>query len=337
MNRMQIPLIKLVWLCLFLVTHKLFAFELIEPQQRALFAEEFVTVTVKVPDKYVRRIDIEINEERSYEIITGTDKNIYCKRIKLDLGRNRIDLRSFTGGDEMKELKTINVYYTSPVIQEYKYPPDEYTQTFFHTDANEALCANCHNMAVNEVPGVAFEDVTESNCYSCHKELAKRAKNHAPAVNWICTSCHNGKTANKNKHDQGKSKFTFEDPIKEKCLSCHEKNKNKWAGKRFDHDPAESGRCNRCHNPHSSPNEYYLRKPVWDLCVGCHADKTSGMHVVNTSFTRQNHPTKDKDDPSRPGKRLSCVSCHNPHASNKRFFLPDNRGNQMICTMCHKK
>ena len=148
MNRMQIPLIKLVWLCLFLVTHKLFAFELIEPQQRALFAEEFVTVTVKVPDKYVRRIDIEINEERSYEIITGTDKNIYCKRIKLDLGRNRIDLRSFTGGDEMKELKTINVYYTSPVIQEYKYPPDEYTQTFFHTDANEALCANCHNSAI---------------------------------------------------------------------------------------------------------------------------------------------------------------------------------------------
>jgi predicted CXXCH cytochrome family protein len=221
------------------------------------------------------------------------------------------------------------------VHKENRYPPNKYSTNFFHNNTNEKVCSKCHDMSVNEVPGVAFEDISKSNCYKCHSTLASKKHAHAPTVNWLCTSCHNGKVGIYNQADKNKSKYTYPDPIRDVCFSCHEKNKNKWSKKRFNHEPAESGRCNKCHNSHSEQSEFYLRTPAWELCTGCHKDKIEGVHIVRT-FTSIRHPTHNKKDPSRPGKDLSCISCHNPHASNASSLLVDDTVHG-LCTRCHEK
>lgn len=312
------------------------AMELLVPEDQSLFQEEFVTVVVDVAGESLERVEIVAENNQSYTIAMVPDKEVYCKTVRLKLGDNNLTVNSYTGAKKRGQ-KHLQLYRSSYVEKAFKYPPGEYRQTFLHTEKKERACAKCHDMRVNEVKNVAFEDVTDSNCYSCHRELSERKSNHAPAVNWLCTSCHNGKTGIRNAKLEGRSKYTFADPVGESCLACHEKHKKLWEEKLYHHNPAEAGRCNRCHNPHSSDNEFDLRKPTWELCVGCHADKAEGMHVANISFIRTKHPTKGVPNPSRPGKELNCASCHSPHASNKRFFLPDNLGNKMICTMCHKK
>ena len=311
-------------------------FEIREPEAKALFEAPFAAVIVDTQGEPSARYDVIVDGEVRERIVTEANRTIYCSSVSLEKGGNRIEVAAYpVEGDPVR--KGVDVYLVSPVDKQFKYPPEGYQKRPLHTEAKEALCSTCHDMSVNEKADSAFEDVTESNCYDCHKALTGRAHNHAPAVNWLCTSCHDGQTGPRNDASQGSAKYLVRDPVDTLCFACHKKSEENWNHKSYHHEPAEAGRCNRCHDPHGSDDARYLRKAPWELCTGCHADKTSGMHVVNTSFVRSLHPVRGKPDPSRPGRELSCISCHNPHASNKRFFLPDNRGNQMICTMCHKK
>ena len=190
-------------------------------------------------------------------------------------------------------------------------------------------------MSINEVTGVTFTDVSDSNCYQCHNKIVSKKYAHAPAVNWLCTSCHNSEVDVHNLLDKGKSKFIAPDPISNRCFSCHEKLKSEWEQKRFMHEPTDSGRCNKCHNPHATNNHNHLRMPEWELCTSCHKEKINDGHIVKT-FSRKMHPTHGVKDPSRPGKDLSCISCHNPHVSNTAFLLESTQ-TITLCIKCHKK
>ena len=116
--------------------------------------------------------------------------------------------------------------------------------------------------------------------------------------------------------------------VKEACLQCH-------AGidsKKFKHGPVDAGYCTLCHDPHASPYWAWLRKPTWSLCTTCHTEKASGAHVV------AGHPTRNKSDPSRPGKRLSCASCHEAHSAVSHQLLAyDVKSRMELCSICHKK
>ena len=129
-------------------------------------------------------------------------------------------------------------------------------------------------------------------------------------------------------------------PISKTCMSCHEQ-VEKWTMSKYTHGPVNDGRCERCHNPHGSKNEFFLRKNIWDICTTCHAEKANGKHVVSSFVYGRNegaHPTKDRRDPSRPERELTCSSCHNPHGSSGIYLLrmkgsmPFN-----VCKRCHKK
>jgi len=140
----------------------------------------------------------------------------------------------------------------------------------------------------------------------------------------MCTVCHTGKAGENNLLDEGKSRYIQPDPIAPRCFKCHERVEDIMKHNRSDHGPTKLGRCNKCHNPHSSPNPFFLRKPIWQLCTTCHAEKASGKHVINAfvfSRNREGHPTRGRPDPSRPGRELVCSSCHNPHGSKGPFLL----------------
>lgn len=308
--------------------------KIVSPLPIQITEENIISFVVEANKEEVDWIKISTDMNETFNINVNAKRSHYCKTLKLHLGENSVDVVGYKNNTLVKEEKRM-IFLPSKVHKEYRYPPEQYTQNYFHNEENEKICASCHDMSVNEVEGVAFEDVTKSNCYQCHSSVTKKQHSHAPAVNWLCTSCHNGEVGKFNKKDNTKTKYSVPDPIGTICFTCHKKNKEKWSDKRFHHEPADSGRCNKCHNSHSEENEFYLRKPVWELCTGCHKDKIKGMHIIRT-FGKKIHPTHNKKDPSRPGKDLSCISCHNPHASNTSSLLQSDSVFE-LCARCHKK
>jgi predicted CXXCH cytochrome family protein len=122
--------------------------------------------------------------------------------------------------------------------------------------------------------------------------------------------------------------------VAETCQKCHPE----MTDRKFKHGPVDSGYCNLCHDPHASPNSAWLRKPVWDLCTTCHPDQGNGVHVVAGYIKSFSHPTKGKKDRSRPGKTLSCSSCHEPHRGEHEYlFAYDMNDRSDLCKRCHKK
>lgn len=308
--------------------------KIVNPSNAQISEENVISFIVEVNSTAIDFVMITTDTNETFRIKINPNRSHYCKTVNLHLGENNVIVGGYKKGILTRQEKKM-VFLTSKVDKEYRYPPQEYSTNYFHNNTNEKVCASCHDMSVNEVAGVAFEDITKSNCYQCHSSIATKKHAHAPAVNWLCTSCHNGKVGALNPSDNKKTKYSVPDPIETVCFSCHEKNKDKWNAKRFHHEPADSGRCNKCHSPHSEENKLYLRKPVWELCTGCHKDKIAGMHIVKT-FASVMHPTHNKKDPSRPGEDLSCVSCHNPHASNASSLLQSNSASG-LCRRCHKK
>jgi predicted CXXCH cytochrome family protein len=320
------------------------AMEIITPSQKHISEENIVSFVIQANSADVNLLILTTDKNETFNINVDPSLSHYCQKIKLHLGENNISISGFKNNTLVKQEKR-EIFLTSKVHKEYRYPPEQYSKNYFHNDVNEKICSTCHDMSVNEIKGVAFKDITNSNCYQCHSALTAKKHSHAPAVNWLCTSCHNGEVGKFNKKDNEKTKYSVPDPIGPVCYSCHKSNKNKFDKKhlkhllaesgRFKHEPADSGRCNKCHNSHSEENEFYLRKPVWELCTGCHKDKIEGVHIIKT-FGRKRHPTHNKKDPSRPGKDLSCISCHNPHASNTSSLLQSNSVFG-LCGRCHKK
>ncbi len=310
--------------------------EITYPQKEAIiYKEKLVTIVVAPQNEGISSVIIRTDANETFTInVDDANRSHYCQNISLHLGENNLTINAYKGDKLLEQLER-SVFVTSKVHKEYRYPPEIYARSFFHTNKNEKVCSKCHDMSVNETPGVAFEDVSKSNCFECHKKINFKKYAHAPSVNWLCTSCHNGKTGSFNEEDANLTKYVASDPIGPVCLKCHDKEEKLWKTKRFHHEPADSGRCNKCHNPHASDNAYYLRKPTWELCTGCHKDKIDGRHIVKT-FGRKMHPTNKVKDPSRKGEELSCVSCHNPHVSNAPFMLQSDSV-MSLCIRCHKK
>lgn len=122
--------------------------------------------------------------------------------------------------------------------------------------------------------------------------------------------------------------------VKQTCLKCH----GSILDKPFKHGPVDAGYCTLCHDPHASPNSAWVRKPAWELCTTCHAQHGSGVHVVAGFVKGKSHPTKGKKDLARPGKRLSCASCHEPHSSQgQNLFAYNVKSRPDLCAICHRK
>lgn len=308
------------------------AFKIINPAPYHISEEDLVSVVVEVNSSLIDYFIILNDSNLAQRVEVNSNRSHYCKIVSLHLGENKIYIDGYKNGDLIKQEEQM-VFLTSKVHREYKYPPHKYDRNYFHVNAKEKVCATCHDMSVNEMKGIAFEDITKSNCYQCHSPIAEKKYGHAPAVNWLCTSCHNGEVGKYNKFEKNKSKFTVPDPIEKVCFGCHKKTKKMWEETSFGHEPVESGRCNKCHFSHSSKNIDYLKKPVWALCHSCH--KIDGEHITKT-LRGKIHPIKGVKDPSRSGKELSCVSCHYPHVSNATSLL---RSNTIfgLCVKCHEK
>lgn len=236
------------------------------------------------------------------EIVPKAQKKTECKSVSLKLGENRVIVRVYKEGKLLQESDK-DVFVVSELNKFYKYPPKGYARSYFHDQKSENACASCHDMSVNETEGRAFVDITKSNCFTCHKNITKEKYAHAPAANWLCTSCHE-------KNDSQKTKYGVKKPIIEACFDCHQENKEQWSAAKYRHEPLDTGECDRCHNPHSSPYSMFLRQEVNYICIGCHKNKN--MHAINGVSACMGNM----------GKSI-CTECHTPHATNRPVFLKE--------------
>lgn len=285
--------------------------KIVQPFDKTRYIGENSTFIIDTTFNLVDTIVIKQDNNLTTEVKVNSTKKTYCKTIKLHTAQNSISVSSYKNGKLVNTIER-DLYFLSELFEGVdEDEAEDYKLRYLHNDKNEEKCKSCHNMKSN-IPtnGEAFEDVSKTTCYECHKGMINTKNTHAP------------------------------NPIAKTCTSCHETVK-KWTESKYTHGPVNDGRCERCHNPHGSDNEFFLRKPIWDLCVTCHAEKADGKHIVSSFVFSRNsggHPTKDRKDPARQGRDFYCSSCHNPHGSSGVFLLRMKGSLSFgVCNRCHKK
>ncbi len=211
-----------------------------------------------------------------------------------------------------------------------------------HRVALEGKCVNCHDPHASDNK---FNLVKSGNelCFGCHKDIADKVSaakfKHNP-VEKGCTNCHDPHASSgaahllkndapelcKNCHKTNVPLFASKHmgyPVeKSSCVLCHNPHGSDRAGMLFDnvHPPVASKMCGQCHESTSSPNPLALKKPVFELCRGCHSsmvDDALGKNQLHWPFFTKS----------------GCLNCHTPHASKETRLL--SAPMMKVCGRCH--
>ncbi len=307
------------------------------PPDNTAMEYDILSVSLKIDLSSVDMIRVKVNGREQKSIVP--DNEYECFSLNLRPGDNKIEI------EVIKDKIIIdgavrNVFHRSDLSKLYMKVPDGFRKDYFHmTDTSK--CSECHKMEPVEYDkkpispkSFAAENLDKeqgfastSTCYSCHKKITSRKYVHGPAAVWSCLSCH---------ETDLEPRYSVRKPYTATCFECHEEQKNYWDAKKYMHGPVTIGSCTICHSPHSANNPFNLFKKTWDLCTNCHAEKGSGRHVLGDSFSTEGHPTRNRKDPLREGKELSCASCHEPHASNfPHLWAFDVENLFELCKKCH--
>jgi predicted CXXCH cytochrome family protein len=198
-------------------------------------------------------------------------------------------------------------------------------------------------------PFIEQKDIKSETCLTCHPDK-KQGKFVHSAVAMGCENCHQT-TSEKNK-----TTITLVATGGDLCAMCHEAKKDAVL-----HGPYKNGQCLICHDPHSSEFKAETRAAGNSLCLACHALKQAQGETV-TLFGSQKisktdfdaipkieldpslrighpwvtHPVAQVADPMHAGEKMSCLSCHTPHASAGENLIVSVKGAQNICFACHQ-
>jgi len=235
---------------------------------------------------------------------------------------------------------------------------------FQHVPFQGNGCDTCHAPAKDGKVVLTQPDV-KSLCATCHDDQAKlidTAKVPHPGAAGDCTDCHSPHASN----EPGLPKT---DSVSI-CLGCHT-DIDDLRKKSFHHQPAFAQSCSICHTPHGGDNEHLLRAKGNALCLECHgpdsvSQKDEADHLLTIfngsvklpdDYYKKNkvpilplrfglghpvegHPVSDVMDPTNQSKvktPLSCLTCHQPHASAQPDLLVKDQANNMaFCDTCHK-
>lgn len=175
------------------------------------------------------------------------------------------------------------------------------------------------------VPGAQF--IGNATCLSCHDQ-ARHVK--LPPQHQNCESCHGAGSLHAD--NPGKDNIVY--PTSGNCLACH---KGEGAPKHTDQkaliawnfsDHKKAGiQCSDCHDPHATQTSGLKVKSdirmekvdvASQMCLGCHQEQ---LGRINMPY---HHPIREG--------AMGCLSCHDPHGSQKRSLLHKNEA----CFKCHQ-
>jgi predicted CXXCH cytochrome family protein len=307
------------------------------PPDRTIMEFGILSMSLNVPKGSADSISILVNDKEKLRIVA--DSEFECFSVPLAAGINRINItaqREKTAVDSIE----MTVFRRSDLESAYKNPPPGFEKDYFHMK-NRDQCSACHILkpadtdkkpvSVSAFPAEKLRSrdmsAADSTCYSCHKNLTAYPFIHGPSAVWSCLSCHDPKAA---------PVYAVRKPDTKVCFGCHIEQKEEWERKKYFHGPFTTGSCTICHSPHASENPSNLHKPTLDLCLNCHVDKGNGRHIVAAVGGSYFHPIRGKPDPLRKDRELSCVSCHDPHASDSPRLWRLNVGSGFeLCRKCH--
>jgi predicted CXXCH cytochrome family protein len=175
-----------------------------------------------------------------------------------------------------------------------------------------------------------------AECAKCHAPLFEKKMVHRPARK-ACDSCHVAMDAASPHQVRGKVAKGLAMEPGAQCLTCHE---DELGTAKVVHAPVASGNCLSCHDPHAADHAGLLKREPAAICLTCHTDVQKKPHVI-VGLSGGGHPlgdaakSKETADPLRPGKKFSCVSCHEPHRSDLPMLTRLPKG-MSSCQKCHK-
>lgn len=202
----------------------------------------------------------------------------------------------------------------------------------------------------SEHPFIKSSDMKSETCLTCHAEK-KEGKFVHSAVGMGCENCHQAASENE------KTTVSLVATGGGLCAMCHKAAKDPVV-----HGPYQSGQCLTCHDPHQSEFKAQTRAETNSLCLACHAPRRTTDSEV-TLFASQaisakefdaiakigldptqrfghpwaTHPVAGRDDPLRKGEKISCLSCHQPHASAQPTLVRAAADPKTdICDSCHQ-
>ena len=235
---------------------------------------------------------------------------------------------------------------------------------FQHAPFQGNGCDTCHAPAKDGKVVLTQADA-KTLCVTCHDDKAKlieTAKVQHPGAAGDCTDCHSP-------HASNQPGLPKTDSVSI-CLGCHS-DVDELRKKAVHHQPAFGQGCSVCHTPHGGDNDHLLRAKGNALCLECHGpdsvpQRDEAAHLLTIfngavklpdDYYKKNkvailplrfglghpveyHPVSDVMDPTNQSKvktPLSCLSCHQPHASAEPDLLVKDQVNNMsFCDTCHK-
>jgi len=214
-----------------------------------------------------------------------------------------------------------------------------------------AIAVAAVNVHAAEHPVPLEKKIDSAKCLECHDDKNKAPHVHS-AIDLGCDSCHEVKI------EKDVTSVELVAPKDELCFTCHEKAKGT-----LEHGPYKQGKCVFCHDPHVSQYEYQLRAQGNALCLECHQDRgisgTLALFKTSHELTEEEfqaipkigldptltmghplgmHKVTGVPDPLRPDKKMSCLSCHENHASDREKLVRtvEVSGKKMdACDACH--
>jgi predicted CXXCH cytochrome family protein len=167
----------------------------------------------------------------------------------------------------------------------------------------------------------------DKGCVSCHMDCSQisqmAAGQEMPAYllkakqPGLCLECH---SASK----QDLSKAHDNQPLGQvQCSGCHEPHSSNSPKRIPDvsHGPYDARMCSACHSAPSADKIQLITADSDALCYECHAEFKARMDSAKSRHTLFSE------------SKASCVECHDPHATNQRYFL--KKPARDLCLGCH--
>lgn len=315
------------------MTTSALALEIIYPADKTLVRRSDFLVLKGGNSPVLEEMIIDINGDASdpLDISTEEYKAAFADFLILEpswtAGKNSIAVKGLVGG---KVVVTANAeFYFNSHADPVAVTPPGFQPFIMHTPAKESLCQPCHNMQPTDaqLKGASSAD---NPCASCHARMFSQEYVHGPEGVFQCIDCHDSKSK--------PQRWQILKPELELCTECHDDKVSEFKKRAFVHGPVAIGNCIPCHNPHAAAEPFQLNASTNTLCGGCHSTIKQGGHVVRAVGGSKGHPLAGVNDPLRPGRKLSCASCHSPHSGeNAALFVRGITNRFSLCQECHKK
>jgi predicted CXXCH cytochrome family protein len=204
-------------------------------------------------------------------------------------------------------------------------------KTWQHSTTVNQQCLVCHLQYVKPWRIGIREGRIDETCLACHttkKKLQSRNHQHGAMIGG-CTLCHNP-------HGSNHRYQLWAEGSLELCLACHDDKQKLFAKDNpvsHVHGIIFGMGCVACHEPHATENPFMLLKPINNLCSGCHP----AFAGIERGHPVGGHPLAAPSEGRRPGRKLVCSSCHEPHGSAHESMLIETKLGARLCRECHRR